>query len=165
MSEEKRSPSGILRRMLDERGINWWTDKYYRDTNTCWRVGDFEWRASEQKDGKLLIGCTCVKYLTPDKAIAATVGTSTDLSKRLREVYGLHAFAELFGFDWHDESDWSWHDVACAMADAVDVATVGEEHEMHVCKRCGVAYELNIIDKGFGKSRFCPNCRRRIEGE
>ena len=37
-------------------------------------------------------------------------------------------------------------------------ATVGEEHEMHICKRCGVAYELNIIDKGFGKSRFCPNC-------
>ncbi len=37
-------------------------------------------------------------------------------------------------------------------------ATVGEEHEMHICKRCGVAYELNIIDKGFGKPRFCPNC-------
>lgn len=40
-------------------------------------------------------------------------------------------------------------------------ATVGEEHEMHICKRCGVAYELNIIDKGFGKSRFCPNCGHR----
>lgn len=40
-------------------------------------------------------------------------------------------------------------------------ATVGEEHEMHICKRCGVAYELNIIDKGFGKPRFCPNCGYR----
>jgi hypothetical protein len=40
-------------------------------------------------------------------------------------------------------------------------ATVGEEHEMHVCKRCGVAYELNIIDKGYGKPRFCPNCGYR----
>lgn len=50
--------------------------------------------------------------------------TSTDLSKRLREVHGLHAFAELFGFDWEDESDWDWHDVACAMADEVD-ATMG----------------------------------------
>lgn len=48
-----------------------------------------------------------------------------DLSKRLREVHGLHEFAELFGFDWTDESDWGWHDVACAMADAVDVATAG----------------------------------------
>lgn len=51
--------------------------------------------------------------------------TSTDLSKRLREVHGLHAFAELFGFDWHDESDWDWHDVACAMADTID-ATVAQ---------------------------------------
>ena len=40
-------------------------------------------------------------------------------------------------------------------------ATAGEEHEMHICKRCGVAYELNIIDKGFGKPRFCPNCGYR----
>jgi hypothetical protein len=43
----------------------------------------------------------------------------------------------------------------------VIAATVGEEHEMHICKRCGVAYELNIIDKGFGKPRFCPNCGYR----
>lgn len=71
------TPTNELRARLDECGINWWTDKYYRDTNTCWRVGDFEWRASEKKDGKLLIGCTCVKYLTPEQAIAATVGTGT----------------------------------------------------------------------------------------
>lgn len=104
------NPTNELRAKLDELGVRWWTDKYYRDTNTCWRVGDFEWRASEKKDGKLLIGCTCVKYLTPEQAIAATV---------------------------------------C------------EEHEMHICKRCGVAYELSIIDKGFGKPRFCPNCGYR----
>ena len=40
-------------------------------------------------------------------------------------------------------------------------ATVCERHEMHICKRCGVAYELNIIDEGFGKPRFCPNCGYR----
>lgn len=65
------------------------------------------------------------------KRDAATVGANNDehsrtpaeLSKRLREVHGLHAFAELFGFDWTDESDWTWHDVACVMADAVDAAT------------------------------------------
>lgn len=55
----------------------------------------------------------------------ATVGNRTDLARRLREVRGLHAFAELFGFSWEDGSDWTWHDVACAMADAVDAATVG----------------------------------------
>lgn len=40
-------------------------------------------------------------------------------------------------------------------------ATVGEERETHVCKRCGVAYELGFIDEGFGKQRFCPNCGHR----
>ena len=50
--------------------------------------------------------------------------TSTDLSKRLREVHGLHAFAELLGFSWEDGSDWDWHDVACAMADTI-AATIG----------------------------------------
>lgn len=68
------NPTNELRAKLDELGVRWWPDVYYRDTNTCWRVGDFEWRASEKKDGKLLIGCTCVKYLTPEQAIAATVG-------------------------------------------------------------------------------------------
>lgn len=44
-------------------------------------------------------------------------------------------------------------------------ATVDEEPEMHICKRCGVAYELNIIDKGYGKPRFCPNCGFRKDAQ
>jgi DNA-directed RNA polymerase subunit RPC12/RpoP len=44
------------------------------------------------------------------------------------------------------------------MSEQAVAAMVGEESEMYICKRCGVAYELNIIDKGFGKPRFCPNC-------
>ncbi len=61
-----------LRRLLDERGVKWWPDTYYKDTNTCWRIDGFEWRASE-RDGKLLIGGTYTKYLTPEGAIAVTV--------------------------------------------------------------------------------------------
>lgn len=155
--------SNELRAKLDERGIKWWTDKYYRDTNTCWRVGDFEWRASEKKDGKLLIGCTCVKYLTPEQAIAATVGNRTDLSKRLREVNGLHEFAKLFGFSWDDESDWTWHDVACAMADAVDAATVGAGTCKNVSTtgnfRCS---ECDAADLDFDKPTYCHGCGRKV---
>lgn len=84
------------------------------------------------------------------------------LSDRLREVHGLHAFAELFGFCWEGGSDWTWHDVACAMADAVDAATVGGTGEFHMCKRCGIAYELDFIDE-LGKARFCPHCGYRGE--
>lgn len=45
----------------------------------------------------------------------------TSLSKDLREkVTGLYTFAELFGFNWHDGSDWTWADVAHEMANRVD---------------------------------------------
>lgn len=44
-----------------------------------------------------------------------------NISVGLREkVKGLHTFAELFGFDWEDDSDWTWTDVARAMADEID---------------------------------------------
>lgn len=62
----------------------------------------------------------------------------SSLSKRLREVTGLHAFAELFGFSWTDGSDWEWHDVACAMADAID-AMVGE-------RSCALCPEMDNPD-------------------
>ncbi len=49
---------------------------------------------------------------------------TTELIDGLRDVGNLHEFAELFGFDWYDESDWTWHDVAVRMADEI-TATLG----------------------------------------
>ncbi|MBQ3339786.1 MAG: hypothetical protein IJG82_09405 [Atopobiaceae bacterium] len=51
------------------------------------------------------------------------------LSDELREIHGLTAFAELFGFDWDGDSDWTWHDVAVAMADRVDEELADEKEE------------------------------------
>lgn len=177
-------PTKELRAKLDELGVKWWPDVYYRDTNTCWRVGDFEWRASEKKDGKLLIGCTCVKYLTPEQAIAATVGRRTNLSKRLRKVNGMHAFAELFGFSWEDGSDWTWHDVACAMADAVDAQTAGTgtcqgeiDSDYFECKlttfKCRSCGWSGVVDDGYAgysfedtdMPRHCPNFGAKVVAE
>ena len=42
------------------------------------------------------------------------------VSEKLRLVQGLHSHAEMFGFNWNDGSDWTWHDVACKIADEVD---------------------------------------------
>lgn len=75
---DEMTPTDKLRNLLDERGIEWWPDKYYKETNTVWRVGNFEWCASEQKDGRLLIGCTCIETMTTEQAIAATVGAEPD---------------------------------------------------------------------------------------
>jgi len=113
------SSTKILRRLLDERGV----EHYDGTERTLWLKDGVGYRASadEGLNGFMQLHLWCT---TPEQAIAATLGNRTDLYKRLREVYGLHAFAELFGFDWTDGSDWDWHDVACAMADAVDAATV-----------------------------------------
>ena len=63
-----------LRRMLTEAGVEWWPEKYYKDACTVWRANGMEWRASEQTDGRLLVGCTSLAHLTPEQAIAATLG-------------------------------------------------------------------------------------------
>ena len=42
------------------------------------------------------------------------------VSEKLRLVQGLHSHAEMFGFSWDDGSDWTWHDVACKIADDID---------------------------------------------
>ena len=112
------SPSDKLRALLDGAGIEYGSG-FGGDTLWTGRDG-IEWRWDKQENILAMYSHT----ITPEQAIAATVGTRTDLANRLREVHGLHAFAELFGFSWEDESDWDWHDVACAMADAID-ATAG----------------------------------------
>lgn len=62
-----------------------------------------------------------------------TDNRTTELLDGLRNVGNLHEFAELFDFDWHDESDWTWHDVAVKMADDFEqaiAATLGSEREL-----------------------------------
>lgn len=59
-----------------------------------------------------------------------TDNRTTELLDGLRNVGNLHEFAELFGFDWHDDSDWTWHDVAVKMADELEqaiAATLGSD--------------------------------------
>ena len=116
--------SDEVRRLLDERGIKWWALESDPNHLTVCVVDGVRYKFRQQGRGVIVSTCT-EGTVTPEQAIAATVSNRTDLSKRLREVTGLHAFAELFGFSWEDGSDWTWHDVACAMADEIDAATVG----------------------------------------
>ena len=167
------SPSEKVRALLDERGI----EHDDNDANTevtgvritRWKNGGKrDVRYEEWRNGTTRLDAGNV---SPEQAIAATVGNGTDLSKRLREVHGLHSFAELFGFSWEDESDWDWHDVACAMADTID-ATAGvgtcrlvdndSGPDMH-CTACGgeVDDEYWYFMDSWGYSR-CPHCGARI---
>lgn len=169
------NPTNELRDKLDELDVKWWPDVYYRDTNTCWRVGDFEWRASEQKDGKLLIGCTCVKHLTPEQAIAATVGAGTLTAEQVRECakevyfegYGDGATHRVNGIE---ETDWQ------TIADKLN-ATLGAgtchfkvvidqdpsrrgRGNICECDKCGYRCARGFIEDE--RFKHCPNCGKRI---
>lgn len=43
---------------------------------------------------------------------------------------------------------------------AID-ATMGDDTPVYLCPKCGVAYELDFIDKEFGKPNYCPHCGYR----
>lgn len=54
------------------------------------------------------------------------------VSEKLRLVQGLHSHAEMFGFHWDDGSDWTWHDVACKIADEIDAESEGLRQELAI---------------------------------
>lgn len=98
------------------------------------------------------------------------------LIKGLRNVGNLHQFAELFGFDWEDSEDWSWHDVAVKMADIIEEHNTriertctfewssfgsGEDsYEGWYCSVCG-ENDLNIDDE----PPYCPYCGSKVVSE
>ncbi len=105
------------------------------------------------------------RYFTPEQAIAATVGVDLNTGEAIRKLLDklnteLCNAGCVVECETREERQRLIDAVKDKYAQAI-AATVGEEHEMHICKRCGVAYELSIIDKGFGKPRFCPNCGHR----
>ena len=152
------TPTDEIRARLNELGV-----EYEKPTSglTVAHIGGVKFRfyehegpeTNERDKGKVFV---VTEWLTPEQAIAATVGNRTDLARRLREVTGLHAFSELFGFNWEDESDWTWHDVACAMADAVDATTEGAG----TCD--GSFHKPSDLSSGRVPLYYCKNTNRSI---
>ena len=104
-----------------------------------------------------------------------TDNRTIELLDGLRSVGNLHEFAELFGFNWEDDSDWTWHDVAVKMADELEqaiAATLGRgtgewvlEHSGALydkwrCSKCGYLFVEPRCDQGYSdlEPNFCPKC-------
>lgn len=71
------SATDELRRMLDERGVEWTApNSCLRDEMTSWAAGGFYYDAFEvpEPDGTFLLTATHQDDLTPEQAIAATLG-------------------------------------------------------------------------------------------
>ncbi len=83
-----------------------------------------------------------------DQAVEAVLSDRAELCEQLRQVHGLSAFAKVFGFDMTSGEDWTWHDVAVALARRIEngpdernvyrtiageeIVTVGSNHERRV---------------------------------
>lgn len=67
-----------LRTMLDERGVEWTNpNSSLRDEMTSWVANGFDYDAFEVPDGTLVLTAAHQDDLTPEQAIAATLGAGT----------------------------------------------------------------------------------------
>jgi predicted RNA-binding Zn-ribbon protein involved in translation (DUF1610 family) len=72
------SATDELRRMLDERGVEWTApNSILRDDMTSWVANGFDYDAFEVPDGTLVLSAAHQDDLTPEQAIAATLGAGT----------------------------------------------------------------------------------------
>ena len=73
-----RTATEELRRMLDERGVEWTNpNSCLRDDMTSWVANGFDYDAFEVPDGTLVLSAAHQDDLTPEQAIAATLGRGT----------------------------------------------------------------------------------------
>ena len=134
------SATDELRRLLDERGVEWKAfDVFEQTTQWSTHSGAFVYWAREQ-DGRLLVETTApTKYsasCTPEQAIAATLGAGTCEA---------------------DETDTIKCWVKCK-----DEPSTEHMDLIHVmeCSACGGTYEhVN------GSYEFCPRCGRKVVDE
>ena len=113
-----------LRRMLDERGVEWTVpdESWNQDSITYWKVGSIKWVAFESENDTLWLNCNSVTDLTPEQAIAATLGAGSCHDK--------NGFDRQVGFEC----------MACGtMVDSYMVTPLDTGHEVQFryCPFCG----------------------------
>jgi hypothetical protein len=140
-----------LRRLLDERVVEWHDTKIGKGFITVYEHDGITWVVTEHSSGRLSVkGCvkpTQGHYdgMTPAQAIAATLGVTDATLARQPDVGTCHA-DETETFECLDSRYKSF--------DYNPYITV---HVME-CSECGRTYE-----HVFGDYEHCPHCGRRIE--
>ncbi len=123
----------VLRRLLDERGA-WWDYGIRGASTTRFNVNGVDLTFTPMRDGLV-----CSTILTPEQAIAATLGSCNCTNGERTETCDV------------DETD-TWECVRD------DLGGYGKRLTVHVmeCTECGHTYEhVN------GDYEFCPRCGRK----
>lgn len=192
------TPTDILRAMLDERGIEYETPT---STFTVAHVGDIKYRfleyrrcgepsLDEKLDGKIFAE---TEWLTPEQAIAATVGVrdyTYDEWRAINEAVGdAMEYAHEHAVMYPDKADPLWNideyvnrvlEVAYGPKDAtIDAGTCQGEIDSDYfecklttfkCRSCGWS---GVVDDGYAgysfedtdMPRHCPNCGAKVVSE
>lgn len=67
----------LLRKLLEERGVEWWEGEDERKTH--WVVNGLTWEYFNNENGDAWLGFlgACENDVTPEQAVAATLGSGT----------------------------------------------------------------------------------------
>ena len=164
-----------LRRMLDERGVEWTApNSILRDDMTSWVANGFDYDAFEVPDGTLVLSAAHQDDLTPEQAIAATLGSEPDDAAMLRLHERMNAalleYERAQGIEKRDGDGEVVVPFVAEMHRLIEeAATLGagtckrvfyEPTGVYVCSECGRGLSKKL-DK-YCYLHYCPNCGRRV---
>lgn len=156
-----------LRKMLDERGVEWDADDEVMDDGsisqvTYWYSNGIEWSTDGRDE---FLAFDAVQLITPAQAIAATLGSEE-----------CHYIPDDAGFTWWDEND----------VEHCEEYSASYECGSASCDKCG--YMMMVGDEGWfdgwdeitewweedgsyhkgyvirPRFKHCPNCGRKVVG-
>ena len=146
-----------LQRLLDERGIHWWAGA--DDHKTLWESNGLTWEYFNDENGDAWLGFlgACEQDITPEQAIAATIGGRKLTAKQVCEaVYANSIHADCADANWQ------------AIADELNAVLGGGECEdvstkngIFKCSECGCTVEEYGVD--CGEIHYCPDCGKAVK--
>lgn len=139
-----------LRRLLNERRVEWTNpNSILRDDMTSWVANGFDYDAFEVPDGTLVLSAAHQDDLTPEQAIAATLGSGTCKLDDFADV-PFSVDYEIEGYDMDSGRDYAT--LAECSACGAYIIVPPEYHHVLTCDG----------DEVYQPYRFCPNCGRRV---
>ena len=176
------SATDELRRMLDERGVHWWTGEDER--KTLWESSGLTWEYFNNENGDAWLGflSACEQDIAPEQAIAATLGKLPydELLRCLENDWHISASWDGLRKFWNIEltedgvqmRDSAWAERTCRDVSDEWRGFAGATTAF-CCSECGAhyvdgeSYYAGLADASdeWIKTNYCPNCGAKVVSE
>lgn len=157
------SSTTILRRMLDERGVEWETNETLTDCWTRWNVGNLRCTATEI-NGRFAF---TVGNCTPEQAIAATLGSGTLTAEQVRKaIFDGSSYASFDGAKYYADGIGmqAIADELNSRAERTCRCTTDDSAWCFACSECGKSFPRSKLHlaHNHGEINYCPNCGAKV---